>query len=105
MPEKASGYDELLNFAGSVENPKCPGVPKQTFHRCAANDAKAAENLHCLINDVEGSLGRVKFGNGSFARNASLSCVVLPSRTIHEERGGIYADRHVSKLGLDKLVF
>jgi hypothetical protein len=102
--QEISGYDELLNFAGSIENSKCPGVPKQTFYCCTANDAKAAKNLYCLINDVEGSLGRVKFGNCSFARNASLGGIVLPSGTMHEKCSGIYADRHVRKLGLDKLV-
>jgi hypothetical protein len=55
--EEITGYDELLNFAGSVENSKCPGMPKQTFHRRTSNEAKAAKNLHCLINDIEGSLG------------------------------------------------
>jgi hypothetical protein len=55
MPEKASGNDELLNFAGSVENPKSPGMPKQTFDCRTANDAKATKNLYSLINDVEGS--------------------------------------------------
>jgi hypothetical protein len=54
--EEITGYDELLNFAGSVKNSKCPGMPKQTFHRRTSNEAKAAENLHCLINDIEGSL-------------------------------------------------
>ena len=80
-------------------------MPKQTFHCRTANDAETAKNLHCLINDVECSLGRVKFGNCSFAQNASLGGIVLPSGTIHEKCSGIYADRHVGKLGLDKLVF
>jgi hypothetical protein len=28
VPEEISGYDELLNSAGSVENSECAGVPK-----------------------------------------------------------------------------
>ena len=80
-------------------------VPKQAFYRRTPNDAEAAKNLHCLINDFEGRLGRVEFGNCSFTRNALLGDIVLPSGTIHQEGSGIYADRHVSKFGLDKLVF
>jgi hypothetical protein len=60
-------------------------VPKQTFHRRTSNDAKAAKNLHCLINDVEGGFGRVKFGNCSFARNASIAPIIFkagPERKI-----------------------
>ena len=103
--EQISSYDEPLNFASSVENSECPGVPKQTFYRRTSNDANAAKNLHCLIDHVEGGLGRVKFGNCGLARNASLGGVVLPSSTVHQECRGIYADRHVGKLSLDKLVF
>jgi hypothetical protein len=103
--EEISGYNELLNFAGSVENSKCPRVPKQTFHRRTSNDAKAAKNLHCLVNDVESSLGRVKFGYCRFARNASLGGIVLPSGTIDEECSSICANRHIGKFSLDQLVF
>jgi len=105
MLEEVSGNDELLNFAGSIENPKRSGVPKQTFHRRPSNEAKPAKNLHSLIDDLKGSLCRVKLGNCGFARDASLGRIVLPSGTIHQECSCIYADRHLGKLGLDKLVF
>jgi hypothetical protein len=103
--EEISGYDEPLNFARPIENSKRPGVPKQTFHRRTSNGAKATKNLYCLIDDVESSLGRVKFGYRRFARNASLGGIVLPSGTIHEECGSIYAYRHIGKFSLGQLVF
>jgi hypothetical protein len=83
--EQISRYNELLNFAGSVENSKCPGVPKEALYRRAPNNAKAAKNLHCLINDVEGGFGRIKFRNCRFAGNAPLGDIMLPSRAIHQK--------------------
>ena len=103
--EQTSRYNELLNFAGSVENSKCPGVPKQALHRRTPSDAKAPKNLHCLINDVEGGLARIKFRNCGFTGNALLGGIMLPSGAIHQKCSRIYADRHVSQLSLDKLMF
>ena len=103
--EQTSRYNELLNFAGSVENSKCPGVPKEALYRRTPSDAKAAKNLHCLINDVEGGFCRIKFRNCGFTGNALLGGIMLPSGAIHQKCSRIYAHRHVSQLSLDKLMF
>ena len=50
------------------------------------------------------AVSRVKFGYRRFARNASLGGIVLPSGTIHEECGSIYAYRHIGKFSLGQLV-
>ena len=70
MLKDIPGDDQALNLAGPIEDAKCPRVPEQTFHRRAANEAEAAKNLHGLIDDVEGRLCRVEFGDRGFARDA-----------------------------------
>jgi hypothetical protein len=37
--EKIAGYNKLLNFTGTIEDSKCPGMSKQPLHRGASSDA------------------------------------------------------------------
>ena len=90
--------DDLLDFRCAFINAQRPDFAIEFFDLHALGDAKAAGELHRLVDDKLRLIGRKEFRHRRLTRDALLLNVFRPGGTVDEESGRIDVERHFCKL-------
>src|SRR6266567_2557197 len=103
--QKLARNHQFLNLRRAFINSQRADVAIEAFDDAATNQARAAVNLHRVVDYSASRFGREKFCFARFARDAISPRIFQICSPIDEQPRGVKLSCHVSQLLLDQLMF
>src|SRR5947199_185619 len=96
-------YDEVLDLRRTLVDSQRPDGAVQPVDWVRCEHASASQDLHGIVHDPLGGLGRECFGHRRFEGHPVGAAVLLPGRAVGKKAGGGEVRRHPRQLLLDQL--
>src|SRR5690625_4554118 len=103
LRQHAARNDDFLHLRGSFIDAQGANLAIQTLDNVTLAHAVTAEQLHCLVDYLLGTVGGEEFGHGSLAGNTFGTLILGPGSPVDQEGGGIHIEGHFGQLALHQL--